>query len=132
MKRKEKNEAMKTLTTTYATLPLFEAKNFKAEKKSEKCTRYHMGEGVSMDICDGEVYDFGSICVYGLCVQITIRESKKGDLFISYPQVKNKAGEYKALVTNYSKALIDAIKIVLKMHYDNFVAVDEDVELPFE
>ena len=89
-----------------------------------------------MDICEGEEHDYGSLNLYGVVIMLSFREitkgERKGDVFVSYPQYKNKAGEYKPFVTNYSKGLNASIKAVLKAHYDGdgFLSVEGE-ELPF-
>lgn len=121
----------------YVSIPLWEEKDFKSEVINKTCTRYLMGEGVSMDICEGEDSDYGSINLYGVVIKVSFREitkgQRKGEIFVSYPQYKNKAGEYCPYVTNYSKALTSAINAVIKAHYDGdgFVPVPEEEELPF-
>lgn len=141
MKRSTESKATKntkaTEEKTYVSIPLYPESEFKSEVINKNCTRYHMGDGVYMDICDGDDSDYGSLNLYGVVILVSYREikkgEKKGEIFISYPQYKNKAGEYKPYVTNYSKALTSAIKTVLKAHYDGdgFMAVPSDEELPF-
>ena len=140
-RQKEKN--MKRNTTSnkaeeksYVAIPLYAIKDIKSEVVSKTCTRYQLGEGVSMDICEGEEHDYGSLNLYGVVIMLSFREitkgERKGDVFVSYPQYKNKAGEYKPFVTNYSKGLNASIKAVLKAHYDgdDFLSVEGE-ELPF-
>lgn len=140
MKRQTaKTQATKDTTEkSYVSLPLYD--KAKREVVNKTCTRYHMGEGVSMDICEGDSSDYGSLNIYGVVIKISIREiakgKRKGELFVSYPQYKTKDGEYNAYVTNYSKALNEAIKNVLSAHYDGedgFISVPagEEDELPF-
>lgn len=134
MKRNKSNKAGEK---SYIAIPLYDIKDIKSEVVSETCTRYLMGEGVSMDICEGEDNDYGSINIYGVVIKVSFREitkgQRKGEIFVSYPQYKNKAGEYCPYVTNYSKALTSAIKAVIKAHYDGdgFVPVPEEEVLPF-
>lgn len=130
------NKAQSQEAKSYVSIPLYD--KVKAEAVNKTCTRYHMGEGVSMDICEGDKSDYGSINLYGVVIKISIREiikgQRKGELFVSYPQYKNKDGEYAPYVTNYSKALNGAIKAVLDMHYnedDGFISVTEEYELPY-
>lgn len=117
-------------------IPLYAIKDIKAEAISKTCTRYQLGEGVTMDICEADDHDYGSLNLYGVVIILSFRliskGERKGEVFVSYPQYKNKAGEYKPFVTNYSKGLNTSMKAVLKAHYDNegFVSV-EDEELPF-
>lgn len=121
---------------SYVSIPLYAIKDIKSEVVSKTCTRYRLGEGVSMDICEGEEHDYGSLNLYGVVIMLSFREitkgERKGDVFVSYPQYKNKAGEYKPFVTNYSKGLNASIKAVLKSHYDGdgFLSVEGE-ELPF-
>ena len=100
-------------------------------------TRYVLGEGVALDIYEGDTYDYGSLNVYGLVVSVTFRMISKGErageVFVSYPQYKAKDGTYKPYVKNFSKPLNDAIKKALEMHYtEDFMEVPEGEELPFE
>lgn len=121
---------------SYIAIPLYNIKDIKSEVISKTCTRYQLGEGVSMDICEGEEHDYGSLNLYGVVIMLSFREitkgERKGDIFVSYPQYKNKAGEYKPFVTNYSKGLNVSMKAVLKAHYDGdgFLSVEGE-ELPF-
>lgn len=105
----------------YVSIPLY-ADGYKiVESGNDKVARYQLGEGVYMDICDGEDSDYGCLNLYGVVIKVNYRQIAKGkragEVFISYPQYKNKAGEYNPYVTNYSKALTDAIKAVLADHY---------------
>ena len=129
-------ETNKKEKKNYIPIPLYDIKDIKSEVVSKTCTRYQLGEGVSMDICEGGEYDYGSLNLYGVVIMLSFREitkgERKGDIFVSYPQYKNKAGEYKPFVTNYSKALNDSMKAVLKAHYDGdgFLSAEGE-ELPF-
>ena len=140
---RQKEKDMKRNTTSnkaeeksYIAIPLYAIKDIKSEVVSKTCTRYQLGEGVTMDICEGEEHDYGSLNLYGVVIMLSFREitkgERKGDIFVSYPQYKNKAGEYKPFVTNYSKGLNASIKAVLKAHYDGdgFLSVEGE-ELPF-
>ena len=140
---RQKEKDMKRNTTSnkaeeksYVSIPLYDIKDIKSEVVSKTCTRYQLGEGVSMDICEGEEHDYGSLNLYGVVIMLSFREitkgERKGDVFVSYPQYKNKAGEYKPFVTNYSKGLNASMKAVLKAHYDGegFLSVEGE-ELPF-
>ena len=105
----------------YVSIPLYEDGYKIVESGNDKVARYQLGEGVYMDICDGEESDYGCLNLYGVVIKVNYRLITKGkragEVFISYPQYKNKAGEYNPYVTNYSKALTDAIKAVLTDHY---------------
>ena len=138
MKKTTQSKATKkTSETSYPVLPL---KDKPVSVKLDKGgARYILGEGVSLDIYEGHTYDYGSLNVYGLVVSVTFRMISKGErageVFVSYPQYKAKDGTYKAHVKNFSKALNDAIKKALEMHYINqegFMEVPEGEELPFE
>ena len=137
MKRNTSNKATSNKEEkSYIAIPLYAIKDIKSEVVSKTCTRYQLGEGVSMDICEGEEHDYGSLNLYGVVIMLCFREitkgEHKGDIFVSYPQYKNKAGEYKPFVTNYSKGLNASMKAVLKAHYDgeDFLSVEGE-ELPF-
>ena len=137
MKRNTSNkETSNKEEKSYIAIPLYDIKDIKSEVVSKTCTRYQLGEGVSMDICEGEEHDYGSLNLYGVVIMLSFREitkgERKGDIFVSYPQYKNKAGEYKPFVTNYSKALNASMKAVIKAHYDGdgFLSVEGE-ELPF-
>lgn len=138
MKKTTQSKATKkTSETSYPILPL---KDKPVSVKLDKGgARYILGEGVSLDIYEGDTYDYGSLNVYGLVVSVTFRMISKGErageVFVSYPQYKAKDGTYKAHVKNFSKPLNDAIKKALEMHYINqegFMEVPEGEELPFE
>ena len=137
MKRNTINKATSNKEEkSYISIPLYAIKDIKSEVVSKTCTRYQLGEGVTMDICEGVVHDYGSLNLYGVVIMLGFREitkgERKGDIFISYPQYKNKAGEYIPFVTNYSKALNASMKAVVKAHYDGdgFLSVEGE-ELPF-
>ena len=139
MKKATAKETTKA-TKSEATYPVLPLKDKPVSVKLDKGgTRYVLGEGVALDIYEGETYDFGSLNVYGLVVSVTFRMISKGErageVFVSYPQYKAKDGTYKAHVKNFSKPLNDAIKKALEMHYINqegFMEVPEGEELPFE
>lgn len=138
MKRNTTSKATsnKAEEKSYVAIPLYAIEDIKAETISKTCTRYHLGDGVTMDICEAEDHDYGSLNMYGVVIMLSFREiakgDRKGEIFVSYPQYKNKAGEYKPFVTNYSKGLNASMKAVLKAHYDGdgFVSVEGE-ELPF-
>ena len=134
---KETTKAAKAAKSeaTYPVLPLKD--NPVSVKLDKGGTRYILGEGVAMDIYEGDTYDYGSLNVYGLVVSVTFRMISKGErageVFVSYPQYKAKDGTYKPYVKNSSNPLNDAIKKVLEVHYsDGFMEAPEDEELPFE
>ena len=139
MKKPTAKETTKA-TKSEATYPVLPLKDKPVSVKLDKGgTRYVLGEGVALDIYEGDTYDFGSLNVYGLVVTVTFRMISKGErageVFVSYPQYKAKDGTYKAHVKNFSKPLNDAIKKALEMHYINqegFMEVPEGEELPFE
>ena len=131
---KETTKAIKS-ETTYPVLPLND--KLVSVKLDKGGTRYVLGEGVALDIYEGDTYDFGSLNVYGLVVSVTFRMISKGErageVFVSYPQYKAKDGTYKSYVKNFSKPLNDAIKKVLEVHYsEGFMELPEGEELPFE
>lgn len=105
----------------YVSIPLYEDGYKIVESGNDKVSRYQLGEGVYMDICEGEDSDYGCLNLYGVVIKVNYRQITKGkragEVFISYPQYKNKAGEYNPYVTNYSKALTDAINSVLTERY---------------
>lgn len=108
----------------YPQLPLLE-KPVKIESGNDKIFRYQLGEGVYIDIIEGEESDYGSLNIYGVSIKLSYREIKKGEkagtVFASYPQYsvgKGKKTEYKPYVINYSKALNDMISEALNMHYE--------------
>lgn len=108
-------------TKDYVSIPLYADGYHIVEGDSDNVSRYQLGEGVYMDICEGEESDYGCLNLYGVVIKVNYRKitkgSKAGEVFVSYPQYKNKAGEYKPYVTNYSKALTEAINAVLAKHY---------------
>ena len=125
-------------TKSEANYPVLPLKDNPVSVKLDKGgARYILGEGVALDIYEGDTYDFGSLNVYGLVVSVTFRMISKGErageVFVSYPQYKAKDGTYKSHVKNFSKPLNDAIKKALEMHYtEGFMEVPEGEELPFE
>ena len=109
-------------TKSEATYPVLPLNDKPVSVKLEKGgTRYVLGEGVSLDIYEGDTYDYGSLNVYGLVVSVTFRMISKGErageVFVSYPRYKTKDNTYKEHVKNLSKPLNDAIKKALEMHY---------------
>lgn len=140
MKKQPTQESKATKKTqetkaTYPVLPLMDKPERITLEKGG--TRYVLGEGVALDIYEGDTYDYGSLNVYGLVVSVTFRMISKGErageVFVSYPQYKAKDGTYKPYVKNFSKPLNDAIKKALEMHYtEGFMEAPEDEELPFE
>ena len=132
----KRNTTKKTSEASYPVLPL---KDKPVSVKLDKGgARYILGEGVALDIYEGDTYDFGSLNVYGLVVSVTFRMISKGErageVFVSYPQYKAKDGTYKPYVKNFSKPLNDAIKKALEMHYinqDGFIEVPEGEEIAF-
>ena len=139
MKKPMQSKAAEKTQKTEATYPVLPLNDKPVSVKLDKGgARYILGEGVSLDIYEGDTYDYGSLNVYGLVVSTTFRMISKGErageVFVSYPQYKAKDGTYKPYVKNFSKPLNDAIKKALEMHYINqegFIDVPEE-ELPFE
>lgn len=139
----KKQTATATKAKDYVSIQLYEDGYHIVESDSTNVARYQLGDGVYMDICEGEESDYGCINLYGVVIKVNYRQitkgSKAGEVFVSYPQYKNKAGEYKPYVTNYSKPLTEAIKSVLAKHYgwkgdrsEEFMQIDDTFELPFE
>lgn len=91
----------------------------KAKKNGKgNMTSYELSEGIYFNIVDTDGdRDLASLNIYGVSIILTIIGSEKGT-FISYPSYKNKAGEYKQNVTNYSKSLNDLLKLIVKAHYE--------------
>ena len=137
MKKATAKKSTKTAKSE-ATYPVLPLKDKPVSVKLDKGgTRYILGEGVSLDIYEGDTYDYGSLNVYGLVVSVTFpmisKGERAGEVFVSYPQYKAKDGTYKPYVKNFSKPLNDAIKKALKVHYsEGFMEVQEGEELPFE
>lgn len=137
MKKATAKETTKT-TKSEANYPVLPLNDKPVSVKLDKGgTRYVLGEGVSLDIYEGDTYDYGSLNVYGLVVSVTFRMISKGErageVFVSYPQYKAKDGTYKPYVKNFSKSLNDAIKKALEMNYsEGFMEAPEDEELPFK
>lgn len=120
MKRSTKTEATEK---NYVAIPLFD-EPVKVEAENEKVSRYQLGEGVTIDIIEGDENDYGCINIYGVVIKLSYREVKKGEkagtVFASYPQYttgKGKNTEYKPYVINYSKPLNAMISKVLEIHY---------------
>lgn len=92
----------------------------KNKEVKDSCTKYPLLEGVTLTIYDTDKdYDFGSLCVFGLNVNVTFRPSKKGVMFVSYPSTQTKKGEWKDLVMNYSESMRAIIDEVVTEHYKN-------------
>lgn len=120
MKKSTKTTETKKELFNVADLEFNKLDEIIASKLEEKnVTRYPVAPGVTLAIfnSDRDDYDFGSLNVYGLSVDITIRSGKKG-MFISYPSYKNKDGEYKNLVSNFSKSFNEILASVVNKHYE--------------
>lgn len=121
MKKESESKAVNE-AREYVSIPLYADGYKRVESGNYKVARYQLGEGVYMDICEGDDSDYGCLNLYGVVIKVNYRQITKGErageVFISYPKYKNKAGEYNPYVTNYSKALTEAIKSVLTAHYD--------------
>ena len=134
----QESKATKKTQETKSTYPVLPLNDKPVSVKLDKGgARYILGEGVALDIYEGDTYDYGSLNVYGLVVSVTFRMISKGErageVFVSYPQYKANDGTYKAHVKNFSKPLNDAIKKALEVHYsEGFMEVPEGAELPFE
>lgn len=122
--KKQSAEAVQAQAKERATIPM--NAEITVEKVNENCTRYIMGEGLSLDIVetDSET-DYGSLNVYGVVVKVTYRTIKNGEragrVFASMPSVKSKDGSYNNLVTVYNKDIVMAINRVLCHHYNGDV-----------
>ena len=108
----------------YPQIPLFK-KPVEIMTGKENYHKYQLGDGVLLDIIEGEESDYGSLNIYGVVIKLSFREIKKGEkagtVFASYPQYtvgKGKNTEYKPYVTNYSKPLNDIISEAIKMNYE--------------
>ena len=62
---------------------------------------------------------YGTISVCGFAIKVNVVEGKNG-FFISYPQYKNKDGEYVSLAYAYDKDIIKAVDELLEDCIDNF------------
>ena len=93
---------------------------------SEKCVnddgnivKYPLQTGVTLTIIDTDNnYDFGTLNMFGVSINITFRNTKNG-MMAFYPSYKKSNGEYANLVTSYSKSLNEIIKAVVSAHYNN-------------
>lgn len=118
---KQKAAKNTTKAAEFARIPMYD--EIRREEVNEGCTRYHIGEGFSLDIVETEKeYDYGSVNVYGLVVKVTYRTISKGEkagrVFCSLPQVKTKEGEYSPLAILYNKEMREAIDKALAIHYN--------------
>ncbi len=88
------------------------------KNKKGNMTTYELSEGVLLRIVstDGD-RDLGSLSIYGVSINLSFGISEKG-AYVLYPSYKTKDGEFKQLVTNYSKSLNNLIKEILKAHYE--------------
>ena len=81
--------------------------------------QYPLQTGVTLTIIDTDNdYDFGSLNLFGLSVNMTFRSTKNG-MMAFYPSYKKSNGEYSNLVTSYSKSLNEIVKSVVSAHYNN-------------
>ena len=81
--------------------------------------QYPLQTGVTLTIIDTDNdYDFGSLNLFGLSINMTFRSTKNG-MMAFYPSYKKSNGEYTNLVTSYSKSLNEIIKSVVSAHYNN-------------
>lgn len=98
-------------------------------KEGTGATRYTLDEGGAfvLAICfTDKDYDFGSLTVLGLSVNVTVRATKDGAMFLSFPSVKNKNGDYVDLVRMFDKDFHTCVKALLSAIYS------EQEELPFD
>lgn len=122
--KKQSAEAVQAQAKERAIIPM--NAEIAVEKVNEHCTRYIIGEGLSLDIVETDSdTDYGSLNVYGVVVRVTYRTIKNGDragrVFASMPSVKTKDGSYNNLVTVYNKDIVSAINRVLGHHYNGDV-----------
>lgn len=122
--KKQSAEAVQAQAKERATIPM--NAEIAVEKVNQNCTRYIMGEGLSLDIVETDSdTDYGSLNVYGVVVKVTYRTIKNGEragrVFASMPSVKGKDGSYNNLVTVYNKDIVMAINRVLGHHYNGDV-----------
>lgn len=88
-----------------------------APEKEGGATRYKLAEGIFLGIVETEKdFDFGYIEVFGFSINVTIRGGKNG-MFISFPSVKTKKGDYVDLARCYDKNFHSAVKLLLEKLY---------------
>ena len=81
--------------------------------------QYPLQQGITLTIIDSDNdYDFGSLNLFGVSINMTFRSTKNG-MMAFYPSYKKSNGEYANLVTSYSKSLNEIIKAVVSAHYNN-------------
>lgn len=122
--KKQSAEAVQAQAKERATIPM--NAEITQVDVNDNCTRYIIGEGLSLDIVETDSdTDYGSLNVYGVVVKVTYRTIKNGDragrVFASMPSVKTKDGSYNNLVTVYNKDIVMAINRVLGHHYNGDV-----------
>lgn len=122
--KKQSAEAVQAQAKERATIPM--NAEIAVARVNQNCTRYIIGEGLSLDIVDSDSdTDYGSLNVYGVVVKLTYRTIKKGEragrVFASMPSVKSKDGTYNNLVAVYNKDILSAINRVLGHHYNGDV-----------
>ena len=80
--------------------------------------KYPLRTGVTLTIIDNDDdFDFGSLNIFGVSINVTFRDTKKG-VMMFYPSYKKSINKYANLVTSYSKSLNEIIKSVVSAHYN--------------
>ena len=89
-----------------------------APEKEGGATRYRLADGIYLGIVETEKdFDFGYIEVFGFSINVTIRGGKNG-MFISFPSVKTKKGDYVDIARCYDKNFHSAVKLLLEKLYE--------------
>ena len=117
MKKKSANEVVeRSFCVEYRPVDAIIADAVAPEKEGG-ATRYKLAEGIFLGIVETEKdFDFGYIEVFGFSINVTIRGGKNG-MFISFPSVKTKKGDYVDLARCYDKNFHSAVKLLLEKLY---------------
>lgn len=89
---------------------------------TDKYTKYILYNGIELVIVNSDKdYDFGSIKLFGVSINVTYRNTKNG-FRMMYPSYKTNGNEYKNHVTSYNKELNVLINSILEYHYNSLTA----------
>lgn len=74
---------------------------------------YKLADHVTIDVCYLEEREVATINMFGVAIRCNVAVGKNGR-FVSLPQYKTKGGEYKDLVTIFSKEFHEALNVVME------------------
>lgn len=118
--KNQKNNATPATSNNNGGLTFIDADKITANREvTDKYTKYVLYNGIELVIINSDKdYDFGSLRLFGVKINVTFRQTKNGFRML-YPSYKTNGNEYKDHAISYNKDLNALINTILEYHYNS-------------